>query len=312
MLYNPENEKIFLESQMRVLDGATGIVTQSNLIHSSKEIFQQKFKDLTLWETGLVRNNEGGWNKSIESLKITPKGSYKSALGRHDIGGIISLTGESKMLPVDVRDAESSYSIYDQKTTALQGLSISQKLRMSHNEVYRDDVDKIGYLGDETLSSKGLINADWGIVVKTGKDWTAMTNKEIADAIRDLYIQQTVGVGIQSLYGNVMIVPQGLYIRLRVDDYKDYGDTTLLQKIERDLKLKIVTTYRAEKVADFGDSDCAVIISTDRYAQQFRLPIPLQFTPNHKEGHKTKFTSYYGVAGLDILNDCGARLEFRA
>jgi len=301
VLYDFDGVKTFIQ------DSVDGLVAQGQLVKSSKQIFEEKFKDLTLWETGLIVNNEGGFARAIERLKVTPKGSFRSAMGRHDTNGIISLDGQSELIKIDVRDAESSYSIYDEKATQVNLLT---GLMKAHNEVFVDDLDKIGYLGDDILGNKGLLNIDYSSSFAGGKTWEAMTDKELTDALRELYITQTVAVGVKSLYATHIIVPVGVYLKISVNDYKDGVDLTIRRKMERDLGVKFVPTYRAVGVKDFG-CDVAVAMSNDQYAQQFRLPQPLKFTPLFRENYKRRVTSYYGVGGVDFINDCGARLEFK-
>ncbi len=64
-------------------------------------------------------------------------------------------------------------------------------------------------------------------------------------------------------------------------------------------------TTKAESVG--GDS-VTVAFSSNRRALQFRLPVPLNVSSVDKRGFKYYVESYFGLAGLDVIEDDAAQI----
>jgi len=57
-----------------------------------------------------------------------------------------------------------------------------------------------------------------------------------------------------------------------------------------------------------GDVSVTVAFSSNRRALQFRLPVPLNISSVDQRGFKYYVESYFGVAGLDVIEDEAARI----
>ena len=64
-------------------------------------------------------------------------------------------------------------------------------------------------------------------------------------------------------------------------------------------------TTKAESV---GGVSVTVAFSSNRRALQFRLPVPLNVSSVDQRGFKYYVESYFGVAGLDVIEDDAAQI----
>ena len=58
----------------------------------------------------------------------------------------------------------------------------------------------------------------------------------------------------------------------------------------------------------WGGDSVTVAFSSNRRALQFRLPVPLNVSSVDQRGFKYYVESYFGVAGLDVIEDDAAQI----
>ena len=69
-----------------------------------------------------------------------------------------------------------------------------------------------------------------------------------------------------------------------------------------------VTFGLSTKAESVGGVSVTVAFSSNRRAVQFRLPVPLNVSSVHQRGFKYYVESYFGLAGLDVIEDDAAQI----
>jgi hypothetical protein len=64
-----------------------------------------------------------------------------------------------------------------------------------------------------------------------------------------------------------------------------------------------VTFGVTTKANSVGGNSITIAFSSNRRAMQFRLPVPLNVSSVDQRGFKYYVESYFGVAGLDVIED---------
>lgn len=294
----------------RHFQDAGGIILARNLQHLSAEIFTQEFPDLTFLQQGITINNEGGYASSIQKLKLQIAGGFRESGSNTNTNGKITLVGEQDNIPVYSKEAESDWSEVELKQAELQGISLPGRMLEAHVEVYNRDIDQIGYLGqvrtNGSQKTTGLLNyAGWDTAAAAGPA-SGMSGLDLYNAIAGLINRQWALVYNTAAYrANRVIMPDNVYnTASRLILNSAGSEMSVLRALQTNFP---EITFGLTNVArSVGGSSKTIAFSDNRRAMQFRLPVPLNISSIHQKGWKYYVESYFGVAGLDVIENGAA------
>ena len=283
-----------------------GIILARNLEHVSAEIFTQEYPDLTFLNQGIEVNNEGGYATSIRKLKLAVEGAFRESGTNTNTNGKITLRGEDDTIPVFTMEASSDWSEVELKQAELENVNLPSRFLEGHSEVYNRHIDTLGYLGhtrtDGTQKTTGLLNMGWGNDAATGLA-TALTGQQLYDDIADLINAQWAGVlNVSTYMADRVVMPASVYNTCTSKILNSNGsEMNVMQALRANFPtVTFGLTTKAENAGQ-GGASITVAFSSNRRAMQMRIPVPLNISSIDQRGFKYYVESYYGVAGLDVL-----------
>lgn len=295
---------------------AGGVILARNLEHVSAEIFTQEYAGLTFLNQGVTINNEGGYATSILKLKLKTNGDFRESGDNTNTTGKITLSGEDDSIPVFTLEAESDWSEIELKRAELQNINLPSRYFEGHAERYNQKIDNIGYLGqvrtDGTQKTTGLLNYGWATVGAAGNTAELLTGQELYDEIADLITAQWTGVlNVETYKADRVVMPSRVYNVATTKILNSAGSEMSVMKALM-TNFPTVTfglTSKADSIANGGElaTSTTVAFSSNRRAMQFRLPIPLNVSSVHQRGHKYYVESFFGIAGLDVVEEDSAQ-----
>jgi hypothetical protein len=288
-----------------------GIILARNLEHVSAEIFTQEFAGLTFLQQGITLNNEGGFSTSIRKLKLKTVGGFRESGTNTNTSGKITLEGEDDSIPVFTKEAESDYSEIELKQAELENINLPSRFFEGHAELYNRELDTIGYLGqtrtDGTQKTTGLLNHAGFATATAGSTAAAATGQELYDEIAELLTSQFAGVlNVDTYMADRVVMPNTVYNTTQTKILNSAGsEMTVLRALQANFPA--VTFGLTTKAVSVDGASVTVAFSTNRRAIQFRLPVPLNVSAVSQRGFKYYVESFFGVAGLDVIEDGAAR-----
>jgi len=291
---------------------AGGIILARNLEHVSAEIFTQEFAGLTFLQQGIAVNNEGGYATSIRKLKLRTEGGFRESGSNTSTTGKITLSGEDDSIPVFTMEGESDWSEIELKQAELENINLPSRFFEGHAELYNRKIDDLGFLGqvrtDGSQKTTGLLN--YAGFTTNGSTTTAveLEGQELYDEIAELLIGQWAGVlNVDSYKADRVVMPASVYNICSVKILNSAGsEMTVLRALQSNFPT--VTFGLTTKAEDVGGDSVTVAFSSNRRALQFRLPVPLNVSSVDQRGFKYYVESYFGVAGLDVIEDGAAQI----
>jgi len=284
-----------------------GIILARNLEHVSAEIFTQEFAGLTFLNQGIAVNNEGGYATSIRKLKLRTEGGFRESGSNTNTTGKITLSGEDDSIPVFTKEAESDWSEIELKQAELENINLPSRFFEGHAELYNREIDDIGYLGqvrtDGSQKTTGLLNYSGFTSNSAAKTAAASTGQELYDEIAELITAQWAGVlNVDSYKADRVTMPASVYNICSTKILNSAGsEMSVLRALQSNFPT--VTFGLTTKSEDVGGDSVTVAFSSNRRALQFRLPVPLNVSSVDQRGFKYYVESYFGVAGLDVIED---------
>jgi hypothetical protein len=104
-----------------------------------------------------------------------------------------------------------------------------------------------------------------------------------------------------------VVMPDTVYTQCLTKFLNTAGtDMTVLRALQ--MNFPTVTFGLTTKARSVGGSSKTVAFSSNRKAMQFRLPVPLKVSSVHQRGFKYYVDSYFGVAGLDVIESGAGRI----
>ena len=291
-----------------------GIILARNLEHVSAEIFTQEFAGLTFLNQGIAVNNEGGYATSIRKLKLRTEGGFRESGSNTNTTGKITLSGEDDSIPVFTKEAESDWSEIELKQAELENINLPSRFFEGHAELYNREIDDIGYLGqvrtDGSQKTTGLLNYGFAddAAVKTA---AASTGAELYEEIAQLITSQWAGVlNVDTYMADRVTMPASVYNTASVKILNSSGsEMSVLRALAANFPtVTFGLTTKAEAAVGSPASSVTVAFSSNRRAVQFRLPVPLNVSSVHQRGFKYYVESYFGLAGLDVIEDDAAQI----
>lgn len=288
-----------------------GIILARNLEHVSAEIFTQEFAGLTFLQQGITVNNEGGYATSIRKLKLRTEGGFRESGTNTNTTGKITLSGEDDSIPVFTLEGESDWSEIELKQAELESINLPSRFFEGHAELYNRKIDDIGYLGqtrtDGTQKTVGLLN--YGFTSNAATNTAEnLTGQELYDEIAELLTSQWAGVlNVETYKADRVTMPDRVYNVTATKILNSAGsEMSVLRALQSNFPG--VTFGLTTKAEDVGGDSVTVAFSSNRRAMQFRLPVPLNVSSVDQRGFKYYVESYFGVAGLDVIEDDAAQI----
>jgi len=294
---------------------AGGIILARNLEHVSAEIFTQEFAGLTFLQQGIEVNNEGGYSTSIRKLKLRTEGGFRESGSGTNTTGKITLSGEDDSIPVFTMEGESDWSEIELKQAELENINLPSRFFEGHAELYNRKIDDIGYLGqvrtDGSQKTTGLLNYSGFTSNSAVKTAAASTGEELFDEIAELITAQWAGVlNVDSYKADRVTMPASVYNICSTKILNSAGsEMSVLRALQSNFPtVTFGLTTKAEAAAGDATSSVTVAFSSNRRAVQFRLPVPLNVSSVDQRGFKYYVESYFGLAGLDVIEDDAAQI----
>jgi hypothetical protein len=302
-----EDKAAYAKSNFR---DAGGIILARNLEHVSSEIFTQEYPGLTFLNSGVIVNNEGGFSTSIKKLKLKVNGAFKESGTNTNTTGKITLEGEDDSIPVFTLEGESDWSEVELKQAELQNINLPSRYFEGHAELYNRKIDELGYLGqtrtDGTQKTLGLLNFGFTATAAAATA-AASTGEALYQEVADLITDQFGDVfNVDTFMADRVVMADTVYNICAKKILNTAGsEMSVLKALE--LNFPNVTFVTTVKARDVGGSTRTTAFSTNRRAMQMRIPVPLNVSSVDQRGFKYYVESYFGVAGLDIIESTAGR-----
>lgn len=294
---------------------AGGVILARNLEYVSTEIFTQEYAGLTFLNQGVVVNNEGGYSTSIQKLKLKTEGDFRESGDNTDTTGKITLTGETDSIPVYSLEASSDWSTIELERANLQNINLPSRFLEGHAERYNQKIDNIGYLGQKrtngTFKTTGLLNFGWDTTAAADTAEN-LTGQELYDEIAQAITRQWTGVlNVETYKADRVTFPSRVYNVATTKILNSNGtDKSVLAALNTNFPtVTFGMTTKSDTVANGGQlaASTTVIFSSNRKAMQFRLPVPLNVSSIDRFGNRFYVESFFGIAGLDVIEEDSAQ-----
>jgi hypothetical protein len=311
-LYNIESFKKFMDSdkQPGFMDAAAGVVLSRNLTQVDPKIFEKLYPELSFVNSGITADNSGGYARRIQSLRLIEQGGFTNAGDVSSNKGKISLSAEDSTLRVMVREAHSTWDEDEVKEADLQNINLVSNYISTHNKIYQRDVDLIGYLGiPDAADSEGLLNysgfTSGGATGAIGTLTARASYDEIAALITDQWdsVNNTPGY-----MADRVVMPVSVANVLSTNILDTASGTKSVMRALQD-NFPTVTFMQTFRANDVGGASATVAFSSSDEVMKMRIPVPLTIGEIIKvSSFDYRVDSKYRIAGLDVLEDAGARI----
>lgn len=312
-LYNLEAAEGFIASgeQVGFQDSQAGVILARNLTAIDPKVFEKKFPELALLNSGLEIDNTGGYARKIQSLRLLDKGGFKVSSDYDDNKGKISVTGEDSDLKVYPHQAHSIWSDDEVKEAEMQNINLPARFLAAHNSIYQKELDKIGLVG--MTGGVGLLNYTGFASDSAANTAGALTAESLYQEIADLIVDQHSAVQNTPEYmANRVIMPVRVMNVLKAKILNSAaGSSTVLKALQDNFPdVMFLATFRADTTANGGDlaTSATVAYSNNGEAMKLRIPVPLTIGEIVKpSSFEFRVDSKFRIAGLDVLEDTAGR-----
>lgn len=313
-LYDLASYTAFKDSAKRkgFSDSYAGAVLARNLTAVDPKILEQKYPELAFISSGIEADNSGGYATTIETLRLTELGGFSDGSDRNGGKGIISLKGDTGLLSVREREAQSNWTETEVRRADSQGLNLVSRYLQAHNKAYLTEVDEIGYLGIPTIaSSTGLLNHAGFTTVAATAAAGAATAQNLYDDIAGLITDQHNGVNNTVEYkANRVDMPSYVLNTLAVAILNSAaGPSSVLSALKANFPgVEFRSTFRADNAGGVGVSHTVAYCNSGD-SMKMRIPTPLTIGEIIKKGSfDHQVDSMYRVAGLDVFENASGHI----
>jgi len=308
-LYDLDNFKKFMDSANKPMfkDSDAGIVLAKNLTAINPKIFEKKYPELAFINSGIQVDNTGGYARRIQSLRLIDRGDFADAGDINSDKGKISLAAEDTYLKVFVKEAYSIWTDDDIKEAKLQNINLPERYIATHNKVYLQKIDEIGFIGHN--GQAGLLNYK-GFAVTTAVDKIENeTPQQMYDEIATLITEQRNAVNNTPEYScNRVVMPIRVMNKLSATILNSAGGSKSVLKALKDNfpDVEFLSTFRAENV---DGTSRVVAFSVSEDAMKMRIPLRLTIGEIIRiSSFAFRIDSKFRIAGLDVLESSSARI----
>lgn len=309
-LYDLDRFKSFKDSASAkgFKDSASGVNLARNLTAINPKVFEKKYPELSFVNSGITVDNTGGYARRIQSLRVEEQGDFTDSSDLNSGKGRISLSAEDTFIKVFPKEAHSLWSDDEIEEASLGNVNLVQRYLATHNKVYNQKVDQIGYLGHN--GQEGLLNYSGFVTgAATGAIGT-LTAQQMYDDIAGLITDQRNAVNNTPEYScNRVVMPVYVMNKLAVQMLDTTsGNSTVLRALQDNFPdIDFVTSFRA---ADTGaGASATVAYSTNEDSMVMRIPVRLTIGEIVKQtSFNYRVDSKFRIAGLDVLEDTSGRI----
>ena len=288
---------------VKAMDTAGGTILGRNLEYVTQEVFKQRVAGVTFLDSGIEIDNSGGWADAITKRKIGVNGGFRTEGDASNTNGKISIKAEKDTISVIMREASSDWTEMQLKQSDLEGRNLVQDLIGGHDQLYKQEIDEIGYTGG--AAGTGLLNyAGWSSDA-SAKLFSVSTGLEMYNEIRDIINLQRAGVFNDPMFScDAMAVHPDTYNLLSGTILNSAaGPMSVLEAVKMNLGIKkVIVTFRAS----ISDVKRLVVYSTFREAMMMRIPQALMVSPVDQKGFHYYVESLFRIGGLDVAENSAA------
>lgn len=308
-LYDLDAVKVFLDSAKApsFQDSATGVILARNLTAVNPTIFEKKYAELSFVNSGIMVDNSGGYARRIQSLRLIDEGDFKDSSDLSGTKGRISLSAEDSFLKVFPKEGHSVWSDDDVKEAELQNINLVSRYMATHNKIYNQKIDEIGYIGHN--GQEGLLNYSGFNSVSASVSLATATAQELYDEFATLITEQRNAVNNTPEYScNKVVMPITVLNKLQATMLNTAnGSSTVLKALKDNFPdVDFVSTFRANNV---GGATKIVAYSTNEDCMAMRIPVRLTIGEIIKQtSFSFRVDSKFRIAGLDVLEDTSGRI----
>lgn len=305
-LYNLASFEAFCDSasQRGFTDAYAGTVLARNLTAVDPRIFEKKYPELALINSGIEADNSGGYARRIQSLRLQDLGGFTTSGDASDNKGKISLAGEDSFLRVVERESHSKWTDSEIREAELQGINLPQRYVQAHNRIYMREVDQIGLTGG--IGNEGLLNYSGFDSDSAGGAIGALTAVGKYEVFADGITTQRNAVNNTPEYStNRVVMPVDVMNDLAASILDTgAGSSSVLAALRANFPdVTFMSSFRA---GDVGGVSATVFYSNNTEVMKMRIPQPLTIGEIIKLGSfDFQVDSKYRIAGLDVLEDTG-------
>ena len=301
-LYSLESFDRAIE-QVKHMDTAGGTILGRNLEYVTQEVFKQRVAGVTFLDSGIEIDNSGGWADAITKRKIGVNGGFRTEGDNSNTNGKISIKAESDTIPVIMREASSDWTEMQLKQSDLEGRNLVQDLIGGHDQLYKQEIDAIGYTGGAV--GTGLLNYSGWSSDASAKLFSASTGLEMYNEVRDIINLQRSAVLNDPMYScnSIILHPDTFNLLSGTPLNTAAGSDSVLEAIKKNLGItKITLSHRAE----ISSVKRLVVYSTFREGMVMRIPQQLMVSPVDQKGFHYYVESLFRIGGLDVAEDSAA------
>jgi len=305
-LYDLASFEAFCDSASKrgFTDAYAGNVLARNLTAIDPRIFEKKYPELALINSGIEADNSGGYARRIQSLRLQDLGGFTTSGDASDNKGKISLAGEDSFLKVVERESHSKWTDSEIREAELQGINLPQRYVQAHNRIYMREVDQIGLVGG--IGNEGLLNYSGFDSDSAGGAISTLTAVEKYEAFADLITTQRNAVNNTPEYSANRIITSTEVLNDLAASILDTaaGSSSVLAALRANFPdVVFMSSFRAGNV---GGASATVAYSNNTEVMKMRIPQPLTIGEIIKLGSfDFQVDSKYRIAGLDVLEDTG-------
>ena len=289
--------------QVKAMDTAGGTILGRNLEYVTQEVFKQRVAGVTFLDSGIEIDNSGGWADAITKRKIGVNGGFRTDGDNSNTNGKISIKAESDTIQVIMREASSDWTEMQLKQSDLEGRNLVQDLIGGHDQLYKQEIDEIGYTGGAV--GTGLLNySGWSSDASAGV-FSGLTGLEMYNEVRDIINLQRSAVYNDPMFScDAMAVHPDTFNLLSSTILNSAaGAMSVMEAIKMNLGIKkIVVTFRAS----ISGTKRLVVYSTFREGMVMRIPQQLMVSPVDQKGFHYYVESLFRIGGLDVAEDAAA------
>jgi Uncharacterized protein conserved in bacteria len=216
---------------------------------------------------------------------------------------------------VFTKEAESDWSEIELKQAELENINLPSRFFEGHAELYNREIDDIGYLGqvrtDGSQKTTGLLNYSGFTSNSAVATAAASTGEALYGEIAELITSQWAGVlNVDAYMADRVTMPASVYNICSTKILNSAGsEMSVLRALQSNFPtVTFGLTTKAEAAAGDATSSVTVAFSSNRRAVQFRLPVPLNVSSVDQRGFKYYVESYFGLGGLDVIEDDAAQI----
>lgn len=308
-LYDLDRFKAFADSSKAAgfKDSSTGVILARNLTAVNPKVFEKKYPELSFVNSGIMVDNTGGYSRRIQSLRVIEQGDFADSSDLNSGKGRISLSAEDSFIKVFPKEAHSLWTDDDVKEADLQNINLVSRYVATHNKLYNQKVDEIGYIGHN--GQEGLLNYSGFVSGAAAGAIGTLTAQQMYDEIATLITEQRNAVNNTPEYScNRVVMPVDVMNTLQVTMLNTAnGSSTVLKALQDNFPdVQFVTSFRA---ANVGGSSATVAYSTNEEAMVMRIPLRLTIGEIIKQtSFSFRVDSKFRIAGLDVLEDTAGRI----